>query len=115
MSFKAFHKEESKFSSFQSSLTRNNQVWTKNEEPREKSRLLLSEAFHPIGIHPTDRIELQVTTIRSVSTTTDRIEADVSSIRSVRARYRSDGQLVKVLQDLFYFILPNSRLFFLAF
>ena len=45
----AFHKEESKFSSFQSSLTRNNQVWTKNEESKERSRAWISAAFQPIG------------------------------------------------------------------
>ena len=34
----AFHKKESKFSSFQSPLTRNNQVWIMNEVPNERSK-----------------------------------------------------------------------------
>ena len=46
----AFHKKESKFSSFQSPLTRNNQVWIKNEEPNERSRAWMPAAIQPIGI-----------------------------------------------------------------
>ena len=33
----AFHEEEFRFSLFQSSKTRNNQVWSMNEEPQGKS------------------------------------------------------------------------------
>ena len=45
----AFHKKESKFSSFPCPLTRNNQVWIMNEEPNERSKAWMSAGIQPIG------------------------------------------------------------------
>lgn len=111
----AFHKEESKFSSFQRTLTRNNQVWTKNEEPSKDQVCCCQIKSNRSVFYLTERSEEFVTSNRSVITPTDRLVTEVITNRSVRARYRSVGHLVKVLQDVFYLILPDSRPFSLPF